>query len=343
MTVLTDFSLLDFNTLRLPAQAAQYLRIEQTAQLLALPPHQQRFIFGGGSNLVLLGDVDGLVLHVALMGKRLVTEGADAWFVEAAAGENWHDFVLWTLTQGWPGLENLALIPGTVGAAPVHNIGAYGLEAGERIHQVSAIDLESGNTRTFSQADCLFSYRNSLWKREGWHLSGRYCITSVTFRLPKAWKPNCTYAELGRELAEKKIATPSPRHIAEAVIALRQRKLPDPAILPNAGSFFENPIVGADFAERLATTFPHLPRYPQADGRVKLAAGWLIEQAGWKGRMFGPVGMYEKQALVLVNRGGACAQDLLALMAAVREDVARCFGVRLEPEPVFVGTPPPSH
>jgi len=341
MVVLPNVSLLELNTLRLPARAAQYCRIENEAQLHALPPHRQRFILGGGSNLVLLGDIDGLVLHVALTGKRLVAEDAGAWFVEAAAGENWHDFVLWTLAQGWPGLENLALIPGTVGAAPVQNIGAYGLEAGERIHQVSAIDLNSGDTRTFSKAECQFSYRNSLWKNEGWHLSGRFCITSVVFRLPKPWQPNCAYAELARELAAKDRATPSSQHIAEAIIALRQRKLPDPAILPNAGSFFENPRVDADVAERLATAFPFLPRYPQADGQIKLAAGWLIEQAGWKGRQLGPVGMYEKQALVLVNRGGACAQDLLDLMAAVREDVAQRFGVRLEPEPIFVGTPQP--
>ncbi|OQA32294.1 MAG: UDP-N-acetylenolpyruvoylglucosamine reductase [Betaproteobacteria bacterium ADurb.Bin341] len=342
MPVLSNFSLLDLNTLRLPARAAQYLRIEQTAQLLALPPHQQRFIFGGGSNLVLLGDVDGLVLHVALMGRRLVTEDAEAWYVEASAGENWHDFVLWTLAQGWPGLENLVLIPGTVGATPVQNIGAYGLEAGERIHQVRAIDLDSGTERVFNQADCQFVYRNSIWKREGWHLTGKSLITSVVFRLPKAWQANCGYADVAIELAERQIQSPTAQQIAEVIIALRQRKLPDPALLPNAGSFFENPIVDADFAQKLALTHPDLPRYPQADGRVKLAAGWLIEQAGWKGRQLGPVGMYEKQALVLVNRGGACAQDLLALMAAVREDVARGFGLTLEPEPVFVGTPSPA-
>ncbi len=343
MTVLSDVSLLELNTLRLPAQAAQYCRIENEAQLNALPPHQKRFILGGGSNLVLLGDFDGLVLHIGLKGKRLAFEDAEAWYIEAAGGENWHDFVLWTLAQGWPGLENLVLIPGTVGAAPVQNIGAYGLEAGERIHQVRALDLDSGDTRTFSQAECQFSYRDSLWKKEGWHLSGRFCITSVVFRLPKRWQPNCTYAELARELAVKDRATPSPQNIADTIIALRQRKLPDPAVLPNAGSFFENPVVDAGFAEQLAAAYPSLPRYPQTDGRVKLAAGWLIEQAGWKGRPLGPVGMYEKQALVLVNRGGASAQELLDLMAAVRDDVVQRFGVTLKPEPVFVGMLPPGH
>lgn len=337
MPVLRNFSLRELNTLRLPAQAAQYLRVEQTAQLHALPSHRQRFILGGGSNLVLLDDVDGLVLHVALTGRRLVAEDAEAWTIEAAGGENWHDFVLWTLAQGWPGLENLVLIPGTVGAAPVQNIGAYGLEAGERIHQVRAIDLESSTEVVFSHADCQFGYRNSIWKREGWHLTGRYLITAVVFRLPKSWQANGSYADVARELAERRIENPSAQQIAEAIMALRQRKLPDPALLPNAGSFFENPVVDADLAQKLALTYPALPRYPQADGRVKLAAGWLIEQAGWKGRSIGAAGMYENQALVLVNHGHAQASEVLALVAAVQSAVENRFGVRLIPEPVFVG------
>ena len=336
MTLQTDFPLTTLNTLQLPALAAHYLYVDDCALLHKLPPHQRRFILGGGSNLVLLGDFDGLVLHVGLKGKRLAFEDAEAWYVEAASGENWHDFVLWTLSQGWPGLENLVLIPGTVGASPVQNIGAYGLEAGERIHQVRAIDLETGSEKIFSHTDCCFGYRHSLWKKEGWHLTGRTLITAVTFRLPKCWQANCRYADLATELEHT--AQPSPQQIAQAIIALRQRKLPDPAILPNAGSFFENPIIDAQTAEKLAAAHPGLPHYRQADGKVKLAAGWLIEHAGWKGRQLGNVGMYEKQALILVNYGNGKSQDICALVTAVQSDVSRQFGVDLRPEPVFIGS-----
>lgn len=338
MAVESNFSLAALNTLRLPAQAAQYLYVNDTALLRALPPHPRRFILGGGSNLVLRGNFDGLILHIGLAGKRLASEDAEAWYIEAASGEIWHDFVLWTLQQGWPGLENLVLIPGTVGAAPIQNIGAYGLEAGERIHQVRTIDLETGREKVFSRADCQFSYRSSLWKRAGWHLTGRFCITSVTFRLPKAWQPNCAYADVAHELAQESIAVPSPYQIAQAIIALRQRKLPNPIILPNAGSFFENPIVDASLAQQLASAHPSLPCYPQADGRVKLAAGWLIEQAGWKGRKLGPVGMYENQALVLVNYGKASGADILRLQSTIQHEIAQRYGIAVRPEPVFIGT-----
>ncbi|MBK8919685.1 MAG: UDP-N-acetylmuramate dehydrogenase [Betaproteobacteria bacterium] len=327
-----------FNTLGLPARAERYLRVTEVAQLheaasLAGP----RFILGGGSNLVLAGDFAGLVLHMALGGRRLVREEDDAWIVEAGAGENWHDFVLWTLEQGWPGLENLALIPGTVGAAPIQNIGAYGLEVGERIARVEAYDFATGCLVAFSPEDCRFAYRDSVFKQEGWHLCGRFAITAVSFRLPKAWQPNVRYGELAAELDSRVTAKPGPREVAQAVMAVRRRKLPDPAALPNAGSFFHNPVVDSALASALAGRFPALPRYPQADGRVKLAAGWLIEQAGWKGRNLGPVGMYEKQALVLVNRGGGRGSDVRALMHAVQRDVRERFGVNLVPEPVFLG------
>ena len=332
-----DVDLSDCNTLALPGRAALYARIDHPGQL-AEPElsYQPRFILGGGSNLVLTGDFDGLVLHMAIPGRRLAREDADAWYVEAGAGENWHDFVQWTLAQGWPGLENLSLIPGTVGAAPIQNIGAYGLEVAERFHTLTAFDFATGCLVAFGRDDCRFGYRDSLFKQEGWHLSGRFAITSVTFRLPKAWRPIAGYADLARELDEGRVAAPTARDIADAVVAVRRRKLPDPAQIPNAGSFFHNPVVDAPTAERLATQYPSLPRYPQADGQVKLAAGWLIEQAGWKGRDLGPVGMYEKQALVLVNRGNARGEDVKRTMAAVRADVAARFGVELTPEPVFL-------
>ena len=329
------------NTLALPARAEFLATITRAEQLQEVARHpdlagRRRFVLGGGSNLVLTGDFSGLMLAMGIPGRELAGEDAQAWYVGAGAGENWHEFVQWTLAQGWPGLENLSLIPGSVGAAPIQNIGAYGLEAGELIDHLEAVDLHSGKRTRFSAADCAFGYRDSLFKREGWHLSGRYAITRVTFRLPKAWRPRTGYGEVAAELARNGIATPSPAQMAAAVCAIRRRKLPDPALLPNSGSFFQNPVVSAELAAALATAHPSLPRYPQADGSVKLAAGWLIEQAGWKGRNLGPVGMYEQQALVLVNRGGARSRDVQNLTRAVREGVLARFGVNLVPEPVFL-------
>jgi UDP-N-acetylmuramate dehydrogenase len=334
---LTQFDLKSLNTLALPCRAAKYFRITSPEQLEnAALRQQRRFVLGGGSNLVLTGDFEGLVLHLAIPGKRLVQEDAEAWYVEAGAGENWHDFVQWTLAQGYPGLENLSLIPGTVGAAPIQNIGAYGLEVAEFFHHATCWDFEQQSWLEMDQVACRFAYRDSTFKQEGWHLTGRRVITSVVFRLPKAWVPNCRYAEVSQELAKRLINDPTPQDIADAVIAVRQRKLPDPAKIPNAGSFFQNPIVDVSQADALFARFPSLPRYPQSDGRVKLAAGWLIEQAGWKGKSLGPVGMYENQALVLVNQGGANGADVRNTMAAVQADVLAKFQVALQPEPIFI-------
>jgi UDP-N-acetylmuramate dehydrogenase len=327
------------NTLALPARCALFATVSQAEQLLALAEETRgtpRFILGGGSNLVLTGDFDGLVLHMAIAGRQLAGEDGEAWYVRAGAGENWHDFVQWTLAQGWPGLENLALIPGTVGAAPIQNIGAYGLEVAEVFHSLRAVDLDSGATKEFDRAACRFGYRDSVFKQEGWHLNGRYAITDVTFRLPKRWQPRTGYADVARELTAQEIVTPTAQDIAAAVIAVRQRKLPAPADIPNAGSFFKNPLISAAIAGELAAKYPTLAQYVQPDGSVKLAAGWLIEQAGWKGRNLGPAGMYEKQALILVNRGGATGRDVQALAAAVKQSVAERFGVTLEAEPIFL-------
>ena len=332
-----NIDLTPFNTLALPAKAARYQKITTSEQLTEASLNQEKhFILGGGSNLVLTQDFAGLVLHMAIPGKRLVKEDSEFWYIEAGAGENWHDFVQWTLRQGWPGLENLSLIPGTVGAAPIQNIGAYGLEVAERFHSLTAWDFEKQQFLMVDRNTCNFAYRDSLFKQQGWHLSGRMAITSVIFKLPKAWIAHCRYADVAQELSVRQIATPTPVDIAQAIIAIRQRKLPDPAHTANAGSFFHNPLVEPDLAERLGTAYPALPRYRQADGRVKLAAGWLIEQACWKGKSLGPIGMYEKQALVLVNHGGASGADVRRTMAAVQADVAARFGVTLTPEPVFL-------
>ena len=335
--MISKVDLTPFNTLALPGQAARYQKITAVEQLCeAALKHSKRFILGGGSNLVLTGDFDGLVLHMAIPGKRLLKEDAEAWYIEAGAGENWHDFVQWTLSKGWPGLENLSLIPGTVGAAPIQNIGAYGLEVAECFHQLTAWDFEKLVFLTIDHSTCRFAYRDSLFKQEGWHLTGHMAITSVIFRLPKIWFANARYADVAQELSAMEVETPTPTDIANAIVNVRQRKLPDPAIVPNAGSFFHNPLVDRSTAEALGADYPALPRYPQPDGRVKLAAGWLIEQAGWKGKNLGPDGMYEKQALVLVNRGAASGADVRRTMAAVQADVQARFGVALTPEPIFL-------
>jgi len=333
-----DVSLHPFNTFGLPARAAWFATIEtpaQLVQLIAMPEwrYLQHFVLGGGSNIIVTGDFAGLVLQVRIAGRELVKDEVDAWLVRAGAGENWHSFVCWTLEQGWPGLENLALIPGTVGAAPIQNIGAYGLEVAERIECLAAIDLTSGESVIFDGQACRFGYRDSLFKQEA---AGRYLITSVTFRLPKAWRPLIGYADVERDLAERRLGQPTARDIAETVIAIRTRKLPDPVRIGNAGSFFKNPVVDAATFAPLSVRYPAMPHYRQPDGTVKLAAGWLIERCGWKGKQLGPVGVYEKQALVLVNCGGARGEDVLRLATAIQQSVQAMFGVALEPEPVML-------
>lgn len=321
------------NTLGLPAIAEHFAVLDHPDDLMALQAaghfaHGAVHVLGGGSNLWLPATVPGLTLAVRLSGKRLAHEDADAWYIAAAAGENWADFVAWTLSQGLPGLENLSLIPGTVGAAPIQNIGAYGVELKDVFHELTAFHLATGAWRRFALDDCGFGYRDSIFK----HAQGSgWLITEVTFRLPKAWTPKLDYGDLRSRLGD---TSPSPQAVAAAVIATRQSKLPDPAQLGNAGSFFHNPVIPAAQAAALKARFPALVAYPQADGQVKLAAGWLIEHAGWKGKRLGPVGMYEKQALVLVNHGGGTAADVARVVDAVQRDVDALFGVRLNPEPI---------
>lgn len=337
VVVTSNAPLQALNTFGLPAHAANLAVVESPRQLPALMVRPEwagpRFVLGGGSNLILAGDFAGLVVQVRIAGRELAAETPDAWLVRAAAGENWPAFVQWTLAQGWPGLENLSLIPGTVGAAPVQNIGAYGLELAERFHILEAMDLETGYAVTLDRAACRFGYRDSVFKRA----PERYLVTAVTFCLPKRWRPVLSYADVARELEARRINAPSPQQVAAAVIAIRQRKLPDPAQIGNAGSFFKNPVVDAATGAALLARYPALPHYPQPDGRLKLAAGWLIEQCGWKGRTLGPVGVYEKQALVLVNCGGARGVDVLRLARAIQATVRAAFGVELEPEPVILG------
>ena len=333
-----DVALDRLNTFALSARAAWFADVAEPAQLVALtraPDWRKlrRFVLGGGSNLLLTSDFDGLMLHVCIPGRKLIAEEADAWMVRAGAGENWHEFVRWTLEQGWPGLENLSLIPGTVGAAPIQNIGAYGLEVAERFQHLEALDLATGETVLFDCAACQFGYRDSVFKRAA---AGQYLISAVTFRLPKRWRPVTRYADVAQELTALGITHPTATDVSDAVIAIRRRKLPDPAQLGNAGSFFKNPVVDTETFQRLIARYPDAPHYPQPDGAVKLAAGWLIERCGWKGRNLGSAGVYEQQALVLVNRGGARGADVLRLARAIQDSVQTTFAVALEPEPVVL-------
>jgi UDP-N-acetylmuramate dehydrogenase len=336
LAIAHDFPLASLNTFRIPARARRYLRVTGASELAgaladpelaALP----RLVLGGGSNLLFTRDFEGLVLHMALAGREIVGAEDGCTLVRAAAGENWHDFVQWTLEQGCGGLENLSLIPGTVGAAPIQNIGAYGAEVRDVFHSLTVFDAASGAQRILRAADCRFGYRDSVFK----HADGAgLVVLDVTFALPRAWQPNLRYAELAQELAG--IAAPSARQVADVVIAVRRRKLPDPAVIGNAGSFFKNPVVTGEQCGRLLQAFPDLVHHRQPDGTEKLAAGWLIDQCGWKGRNMGPAGVYPKQALVLVNNGGARGEDVVRLARAIQADVAGRYGVMLEPEPVFI-------
>jgi len=333
-----QYSLRALNTFGIDAKAAHFLKVTDVAQLDALYRESSlrelpRLIIGGGSNLLLTTDFSGLVLHIATQGIAITGEDEQHIFVTAQAGENWHAFVQWTLAQGLPGLENLSLIPGSVGASPIQNIGAYGSELADFFDSLTAFDMTSGELVHLSKMDCAFAYRDSIFKHA---LRDRAIILEVRFALPKSWQPNLRYAELAAELASRDMANPSAQEIADAVIAIRTRKLPDPAKVGNAGSFFKNPVVSAEQRNSLLAQYPALVSYPQADGSYKLAAGWLIDQCGWKGRSIGAAGVHENQALVLVNRGGATGADVLRLSNKIREEVQAKYGVMLEAEPLIV-------
>jgi UDP-N-acetylmuramate dehydrogenase len=326
------------NAFGLPAQAATLVRIDSDATLRRVVDHPElgrapKFVLGGGSNVVFTRDPQAVVLKVEVVGRHLVEERPDAWIVEAGAGENWHDTVAWTLAQGWPGLENLALIPGTVGAAPVQNIGAYGVELRERFESLDLVDLVTGRTVTLGLDACHFGYRDSVFKQA---LAGKSVITRVRFRLPKPWQPVLGYLELERKRQETGIAAPDAQTVFDWVCAIRRAKLPDPAVIGNAGSFFKNPVVTPEQCRDIIGRDPEVVHYPLPDGTVKLAAGWLIDACGWKGKSIGRAGVYEKQALVLVNRGGASGAEVVTLARAIQESVYGRFGIRLEPEPVVI-------
>jgi UDP-N-acetylmuramate dehydrogenase len=330
-------SLRDFNTFGLPALANTLIRVSSDADVRRVVDHPvygvtPKFVLGGGSNVVLTRDVSDVVLKVEVPGRRLLHEDSSAWTLEAGAGESWPDFVAWTVANGWPGLENLALIPGSVGASPVQNIGAYGLELQDRFESLDAVDLVTGRSVTLNAEQCHFGYRHSVFKHE---LAGKSVITRVRFRLPKPWRPVLGYLDLERKMAETGNHAPDFTTIFNWVCAIRRNKLPDPAVIGNAGSFFKNPVVTPEQCRDIVDRDPEIVHYPMPDGSVKLAAGWLIDACGWKGKTVGRAGVYEKQALVLVNRGGASGAEVVTLAAAIQESVYGRFGIRLEPEPII--------
>ncbi len=329
------------NTLGVEAYARFLLELQDLSALpaaLALDSlaHRDWLPIGAGSNLLLAGDIEGVALSFDARQVAIAAEDADVALVRAEAGLPWHTLVLWTLEQGLCGLENLALIPGTAGACPIQNIGAYGVEVGEHIASVEAWDTRAGDWCQLSRVECAFGYRDSVFKRQ----PGRWIITAVTFALSRTPHLRIDYAGLRHELDDMGVTQPGPREVAEAVIRVRSRKLPDPSVLGNAGSFFKNPIVPAGIADRLKSESPGLPVFSgdSADTR-KLSAAWLIEQAGWKGHRDGDAGVSADHALVLVNYGKASGAQVLALARRIAASVRQRFGVAIEPEPRIVGDP----
>ncbi|MCK0152714.1 UDP-N-acetylmuramate dehydrogenase [Alcanivorax sp. S6407] len=324
------------NTLGLPARATCLVRpqtLDELEQVLAeRDPQAPVHVIGEGSNLVIQDDLPGLTIALALDGMIKVREDQEHVWVAAGAGVHWDDLVAWTVEQGWQGLENLSLIPGTAGAAPYQNIGAYGVELAQVLEQVTVMEIATGKVSHYSAQECDFAYRDSRFKGRD---KGRFIITGIELKLNRQARCNISYGPLKQHFNDLPADAVTAAAVREQVIAIRQSKLPDPAVLANAGSFFKNPVVSAEKAQSLTAAFPQLVAYPQAEG-VKLAAGWLIQAAGWKGKRLGPVGMHSEQALVLVNHGGATSIDVLALAAAVKQDVWQRFGVQLEQEPVVL-------
>lgn len=332
-------SLQPFNTFGIAAQA-RYLTEARSVGDLENTLFSERFrhtpklFLGGGSNVLFTRDFDGLVVLVRLQGIETVREDGTHVWLKAGAGVDWHALVLHTIDRNLGGLENLSLIPGTVGAAPMQNIGAYGVETKDTFDNLEALDTASGKIRVFSHADCRFGYRESVFKNE---LRGRYIITSVTFRLEKNPSVfNLAYGDIQKTLLEMNVGQPTLRTVSEAVIRIRRSKLPDPAQIGNAGSFFKNPVIAQPQFEELKARFASLPAYSAGPGTVKIPAGWLIEQCGWKGRRVGNTGVHEHQALVLVNHGKASGLEIKALSESIQSSVHDRFNIRLQPEVNFV-------
>lgn len=326
-------SLADLTTFGLPSIAEHFVScgsVEAVREALEWQRQQDcpLHVLGGGSNVLLTGDLPGLVLRLGIEGINEVGRDADSVRVRVGAGVVWHDLVMESLNRDWFGLENLSLIPGSTGAGPMQNIGAYGVELEERFESLEAVEIATGEVRTFDHAECAFGYRESVFKRA---LRGQFVITHVTFRLPLVPDLQLGYGAIRQELEAAGVQEPDPRSVSEAVIRIRRSKLPDPAVIGNAGSFFKNPVLTGEAFGALKAAHPEVPNYPAPNG-VKVAAGWLIDQAGWKGHDRGTHGVHDRQALVLVHRGGAAGADLVKLAEDIQADVHARFGVALERE-----------
>ena len=333
MEIQHNISLKKYNTFGIEAKAKQFAAVHSTEELKVIlkeNKEQKKFILGGGSNMLLTKDVDALVIHIDLKGKKIIDENEDFVWVESQAGENWHEFVLWTIDQNFGGMENMSLIPGNVGATPVQNIGAYGTEIKDTFVSCEAMTIENQEMKTFLREDCHFGYRESVFKNEA---RNKYIITSVIFKLTKHnHKINISYGDITAELAKKNINNPSLKEVSNAVIAIRQSKLPDPKVLGNSGSFFKNPVLLKSDFEKIHQHFPEMKYFDISDTEVKVPAGWLIEQAGFKGKRFGDAGIHKNQALVLVNYGNATGQEILAVSKNIQDTIFKTFGIHIEAE-----------
>ena len=333
MTIQENFSLKDHNTFGVDVKArffAEVTGLMQLRKLLDLSVYPNRFILGGGSNLLLIDDIDALVMHIALKGITLFEEEEDYVIIKAMAGENWHQLVLWCLEREYGGIENLSLIPGNTGTAPIQNIGAYGVELKDVFVSCEAMDLESLELVELSKEQCRFGYRDSIFKKEA---KGKYIITSVKLKLTrKAHIIRTDYGGVQEQLNQMGVAVPGIKDVSAAIMHIRQKKLPDPALLGNSGSFFKNPILSKTRVEKLVKNHPEIPVYEVSESQVKVPAGWLIDQCGLKGYRKGDAGVHERQALVLVNYGKASGQEILELSREVQEKVQSKFDILLEPE-----------
>ena len=331
-------SLKKLNSFSVEARAGQVLELEceDDLQIFAsehqFDPHAD-LVLGGGSNVLFVSDVPGSVILNRVTGRKIIDDSDGEVLIEACGGENWHQLVLWSLDQGLSGIENLSLIPGLAGAAPMQNIGAYGVELADVLESVQAIELKTGQIREFRHADCQFGYRNSRFRTID---ADRFLISRIRLRLQRRFTAKLNYAGIGDELQAMGIDTPTAKQVSDAVICIRQGKLPDPAIVGNAGSFFKNPVVDRATAELLAVDFAGLPLYPMNGDMVKLSAAWMIDHCDWKGHREGDAGVSNQHALVLVNYGNASGRHILELAIAISDSTMRRFGVELQPEPRII-------
>ncbi len=326
-----NISLKSYNTFGINVTANEFIKINSLENLKELiQKRSDFFILSGGSNLLLTKNIDKLVVHLNLKGIEILQSNENEVFVKVQAGENWHEFVLWCIAHDFGGIENMSLIPGNVGTTPIQNIGAYGVELKDSMYELEALEIESGTLKTFSNQSCQFGYRNSVFKNEH---KGKYIITSVTFKLTKKeHKLNSSYGAIQSELEKNNIKNPTIAAISNAVIAIRQSKLPDPKELGNSGSFFKNPVILKHQFRQLQHKFPEVPHYIISETEVKVPAGWLVEQCGFKGKRFGDAGVHKNQALVLVNYGNATGQEIFDLSKRIQRDVLEKFDVSLEAE-----------